>query len=357
MTIRKKAVWCGVASAVMWITLSAQADTASVNCRALENNAERLACYDREFGGQQAMGQQVIAQQPGGQIEEQVIDADTEVSVEIGAVLGEDAKVRKRIENELRLFDSDIAIIPHKPTYILPFTYNPKPNNEPFSRFEEIAPDDQSLDSAEAKFQISLKVPIAKDFIVDDSTIWAGYTQVSLWQVYNGDASAPFRETNYEPEIFWDFDTNGNWGGLPLQEFSIGFVHQSNGRGALLSRSWNRAYANFLFADDNWAFGFKPWYRIPEKEEDDDNPDIAKYLGYADFTFGYKTHGYNFTTLLRNNMRSEDNHTSATLSMSFPLPGRLNGYVEYVNGYGETLIDYNYRNKRIGFGVILHDWY
>jgi len=319
--------------------------TPDYDCRALANAHERLACYDDIFGAPRlnefsATGVQSAS---GKLVKEKLV--------------GRDTLVRERIEREKRLFEYPFTIIPHKPSYILPYTNNAKPNNAPYSALVDLSAEDQRLDNAEAKFQVSLKVPLAQDFLVDGSTLWAGYTQLSLWQVYNSEASAPFRETNYEPELFWAFDTGGEWAGLPLQNFSLGFSHQSNGRGELLSRSWNRIYANFLLADDNWAVGFKPWYRIPEDEADDDNPDIDDYLGYADFTLAYKWEGLTFTTLLRNNLRSSNNLTSGNVTMSFPLPGRLSGYVEYVNGYGETLIDYNHRNQRIGIGVVLNDWY
>ena len=313
------------------------------DCRALTESHERLVCYDDIFGAPRAGDLSAVGVQP-----------TTETAPN---VVGTDALVRERIEREQRLFEYPFAIIPHKPSYILPYTNNAKPNNAPYSALVDLSAEDQRLDNVEAKFQISLKVPLAQDFLVEGSTLWAGYTQLSLWQLYNSEASAPFRETNYEPEIFWAFDTGGEWAGLPLQGFSLGFSHQSNGRGELLSRSWNRIFADFLLADDNWAIGFKPWYRIPEDEEDDDNPDINDYLGYADFTFTYKWDDMTFTTLLRNNLRSEDNLTSGNLTMSFPLPGRLSGYVEYFNGYGETLIDYNHRNQRIGIGVVLNDWF
>jgi phospholipase A1 len=41
---------------------------------------------------------------------------------------------------------------------------------------------------------------------------------------------------------------------------------------------------------------------------------------------------------------------------SKPLLGPLRGYVRLFSGYGETLIDYNWRQTTIGIGVTLNDW-
>lgn len=310
-----------------FLTLSANAIESSV-CSEISADSARLACYDALFGGPStAAGEAHVSE------------------------------VKKRMNREDLLFGYEFAIMPHRQSYILPYTYNKNPNSEPFNPLITSSTENQQLDNAEAKFQISFKVPLVDGFLIEDSTLWAGYTQLSLWQVYNSDASAPFRETNYEPELFWTIPTQANILGANLESISVGFNHQSNGRGSELSRSWNRVYANFVLAHDRWAFAFKPWYRIPEDEDDDDNPDIDDFVGYADFTAAYKWNGMMLSTKLRNNFRSSDNHTSVDMALSFPLPGRLNGYIEYVNGYGETLIDYNHRTKRIGIGVILNDWY
>jgi len=41
---------------------------------------------------------------------------------------------------------------------------------------------------------------------------------------------------------------------------------------------------------------------------------------------------------------------------SAPLLGPLRGYVKLFSGYGETMIDYDWRQSTIGIGVSLNDW-
>jgi phospholipase A1 len=42
---------------------------------------------------------------------------------------------------------------------------------------------------------------------------------------------------------------------------------------------------------------------------------------------------------------------------SFPVAGKLRGYMEILHGYGESLIDYNHRATYVGVGVSLLNWY
>ena len=37
-------------------------------------------------------------------------------------------------------------------------------------------------------------------------------------------------------------------------------------------------------------------------------------------------------------------------------PGAPQGYVKLTTGYGETLIDYNWKQNTIGAGILLVDW-
>ena len=149
-----------------------------------------------------------------------------------------------RIVSE-RLSEQDPHVItPHKMNYILPVIVSDEINTEPYSVFPTWP---ENLDDAEAKFQISLKVPLAyEDLFTRGDGLYFGFTVNSWWQIYSENISKPFRETNYQPEFFYirplSWQPFGGNTGLV-----IGAEHQSNGRGDLLSRSWNRLYVNFLY--------------------------------------------------------------------------------------------------------------
>ena len=115
-------------------------------------------------------------------------------------------------------------------------------------------------------------------------------------------------------------------------------------------------YANFVFERKNLVLALKPWYRIPESKGDDDNPDIDKYLGYGELRTIYKYQGHTFSALWRNNLRRDENRGALQLDWSFPLYKRLRGYIQYFNGYGESLLDYDTSANSLGFGFQFTDW-
>lgn len=263
--------------------------------------------------------------------------------------------LKRRQEIESRTEYEPFVLTPHKTNYILFAAYNfSSPNEEPFAT--QFPNEELSIDNTEAKFQLSIKFPVIDNLLNTNGDVYIGYTNRSFWQVYNEDASAPFRETNHEPEAWIRFRNDWEFMGFRNLINDIGFVHQSNGRSGALSRSWNRIYAQSIFQKDNFFLAFKPWWRIPEDEDEDDNPDIDDYLGNFELGGLYKLEQHSFGLVLRNNLRLDDNRGSAQLDWSFPLNKRLRGYIQWFNGYGESLIDYNANVNSIGVGLQLTDW-
>jgi phospholipase A1 len=260
-------------------------------------------------------------------------------------------RMRQDKENVLRPF----TLMAHKPNYMLIAAYNSRGYDAEFYQ-EQFDDPTIEFDDTEAQFQISIKAPLAIDlFGVMD--VYGAYTNRSFWQVYNSN-SAPFRETNHEPEIWAEFTPGWEFLGFTNTKNALGLVHQSNGRGGTLSRSWNRAYANFIVERDNLALSFKPWYRFEEDADDDDNPDITDYLGHYELRAAYKWNKHVFSAMSRNNLESGFSKGAVELGWSFPLGNYpyLKGYMQFFNGYGESLIDYNKYVNRIGIGIALTDW-
>jgi phospholipase A1/A2 len=307
-------------------------------CTAIEDDALRLRCYDQAAG--RGFSEPAA---PAGVAAVQTKPA---------------AAFRPSILSRMWQLDDEsrrhrFAIMPYRQNYILPYTYNFTQEKHTY----EAANPGVEIQDAEAKFQISLKMKLWEDILGTDMDLWAAYTQISFWQVYNSAFSSPFRETNYEPEFLLNYRTDKDlWGLLRSRFVQVGLNHQSNGRGKPLSRSWNRFTANFGFERDDLTLILKTWARLPEDENQDDNPDIAAYLGYGEIWAGTVWRDYHLALMFRNNLRFDENRSALQFEVSFPLIEHLNGYIQYFTGYGESLIDYNHFTNRIGVGVMVKDW-
>ncbi len=265
----------------------------------------------------------------------------------------DDPALQQRLEQEQSAKKLQFSILPHKTNYLLPVTYNTSPNNAVYAKPGSTQ---NELEHLEVKFQLSIKTPLWEDIFGDNGTLYAAYSQVAFWQAYNSKISSPFREINFEPELFLSFRTNYQLAGFTGTLANIGFNHQSNGRSKPLSRSWNRIVANIILNRDDTYIALKPWFRIPERRSDDDNPSMEKYYGYGELQIIQQMKAHTFTLMLRNNLRASGNKGAFQIDWSFPLHKKLKGYVQYFNGYGESLVDYNHKNNRLGIGIMLTDW-
>jgi phospholipase A1 len=253
------------------------------------------------------------------------------------------------------------VITPYKPLYILPLRWSSSPNGQPHSgnsNPEYDVDDNVDLNNLEVKFQISFKVKVLQGIFWGHGDLWGAYTQKSYWQIYNKTLSRPFRETNYEPELILNFATNFNFLGARNRIAGISFNHQSNGREVPLSRSWNRIILHTGFeVGKNWQVYIRPWFRLPDQNNEDDNPDIVEYVGRGDATVIYGL-GKNVLSFTGSSNLTFNRHLKGYMEFSWSrnLTGNLKGYFQVTHGYGESLIDYNNRQTTVGLGISLVEW-
>ncbi|MGB7182389.1 MAG: phospholipase A [Burkholderiaceae bacterium] len=266
--------------------------------------------------------------------------------------------IERRFASEVGLLVDRLGFMPHRPNYLLPWAYG-----EGFNTV------DTSSTRSEIMFQLSLKLPFTIRSLTDNPdtpVIFFGYTGQAWWQAYNSDRSSPFREYNHSPEVFITLPIRWRLLNWTAKAADLGFEHHSNGRASGSSRSWNRVFAKLdLEHKDDYWLSWRSWWRIPESEklaptqaEGDDNPDISRYYGHHELRFGYSSSGWNWNLMLRRSLRS-NGKGAAELNLSYPtgFNPRTRWYVRLFDGYGESLIDYNRRVRRIGIGFMLNDWY
>lgn len=258
----------------------------------------------------------------------------------------DDSLIERRKQAELATRNNPFILTPHKSNYVLLGSYNDTPNTDPFTL------DEDGFDRLEMKFQLSVRFPVVENLFATNADLYFAYTNLSFWQAYNRSNSSPFRETNHEPEVFVLFENDWRFLGWKNSLVQLGLSHQSNGKSDELSRSWNRLYAQLVFERESLFIGLKPWYRLPEDEAEDDNPDIQDYLGHGELWMGYKRGPHTYSLMLRNDLLT-GGKGALQLDWSFPLYGRFRGYLQYFNGYGESLIDYDANTHRIGVGLEL----
>ena len=245
----------------------------------------------------------------------------------------------------------------YKPFYVMPMHWSNRINKNPQSVGGEPALEEPiDLHSTEVKFQISFKTKILQSFLFGKGDLWAGYTQIAHWQVYNQKLSRPFRELNYEPELIAMFPLDFNFFGLRAKMAGLGFNHQSNGRPDPISRSWNRLMLHFAVERGNFQLYLKPWIRLDNNAEDDDNPEIEDYYGRAEANVIYRKNGHSLNLLLRNSLTFKNNHGSMQFNYMYPIKNNLRGHLQLFTGYAENLLDYNHFQTAVGVGISFVEW-
>ncbi len=184
-----------------------------------------------------------------------------------------------------------------------------------------------------------------------------GYTQTSIWDL--GEPSAPFRDTSYRPSLFYDWPMQFDKDSRYAVVWRGGLEHESNGRDGKLSRSINTVFLQmdwrYRLSDLN-TLGLKP--KVWGYVEKNDNPDIHHYRGFAQLETSFWHKDWKASVLIR---RGKAGKGSTQTDLSYPLKGlfpRAGGgflHMQYFDGEGDTLLEYNQSRDpqfRIGFSIV-----
>jgi phospholipase A1 len=204
------------------------------------------------------------------------------------------------------------------------------------------------------KLQFSLKYRLAQKW-----NLYFAFTQVMFWDIYK--KSKPFYDINYHPEVFYRLIENDE---KFMTSVDMGFMHSSNGKKDLSSRSLNRIFArgNAFTSIKRHLIGasLMAYYLY---DEDDTNKDIKKYMGYWDLTvymtevIVHKKQSLNAEIKLFAGERVYNLNRGAYqigLIYDFRSPNfNPSVYFQFYDGYAENLFDYNKKVAEYRLGVML----
>lgn len=203
--------------------------------------------------------------------------------------------------------------------------------------------------TADAKFQISIRQRLTKTTLPLETFLMLTYTQKSFWNIY--DNSSPFTDNNYNPglSLSTPIMRNNQLRGMTV----ISLEHESNGKDSLDSRSWN-----YLALSATYFFNFyfsgqaKVW---PALIDGENNQDLYKYRGYGLLAFNFRTLNDRFWCSLIINPRDRLRSYNTTVELNFKLSPKSNPYLflQWYNGYGENLLNYNQYTSMVRIGICM----
>jgi phospholipase A1/A2 len=247
----------------------------------------------------------------------------------------------------------------YKRNYFMPYSVadNVYPSYVPSDRYRDV----------EAEFQLSISIDGAQNLAGLGEIYGFGVTEHVFWQVYT--PSAPFREMDFNPELFVLFPLKRRVGTLHLETLKVTLSHQSNGQGDIQaldinqseypdaspywfknrSRSWDYVSAVLGVQYERLFADLTLWVRLDRTGENDD-PELIDYLGHGQLDLRYYTGKNQFDLMMRLNPQTGRGAVEA--GWSYPVYGRdaLYWYVKGFSGYGESLIDYNRNVNKFSVG-------
>jgi phospholipase A1 len=200
------------------------------------------------------------------------------------------------------------------------------------------------------KFQISIAQRLTKSVLPGNSYLYLFYTQKCFWNVLEN--SMPMTDLNFNPGI-------GLAKPLFVKNRFIGklfFIieHESNGRDGDESRSWNKiSLGANVMVDPHLMVHGKAWIPIVDGGN---NKDILSYSGIYQMGMQFFTNNKRFNgavTLVKR--RGWNLNYNTIVELSYRLWKRDNQFLflQYYNGYGEGLLEYNVFHSQLRVGIVI----
>lgn len=204
--------------------------------------------------------------------------------------------------------------------------------------------------NSDVKFQVSIAQRLTKSTLPFNTYLYLFYTQKCMWNVFEN--SMPMRDFNFNPGIGLAkhlFVKNRYVGKVTLM-----IEHESNGRDGIESRSWNKvSLASNIFIDPNFMVHGKVWIPIIDGQN---NQDILYYSGIyqvgTTFTIPNKRFGFALTMVKRKGWNFKYNTIWEVNYRLFKDENQFL-FLQYYNGYGENLLDYNQYHSRLRIGLVI----
>lgn len=204
--------------------------------------------------------------------------------------------------------------------------------------------------NSDVKFQVSIAQRLTKSTLPFNTYLYLFYSQKCMWNVFEN--SMPMRDFNFNPGIGLAkhlFVKNRYVGKVTLM-----IEHESNGRDGIESRSWNKvSLASNIFIDPNFMVHGKVWIPIIDGQN---NQDILYYSGIyqvgTTFTTPNKRFGFALTMVKRKGWNFKYNTIWEVNYRLFKDENQFL-FLQYYNGYGENLLDYNQYHSRLRIGLVI----
>jgi len=223
----------------------------------------------------------------------------------------------------------------------------------------------------EAEYQYSFCLDLFADLFGGSELYGIAMTQHGFWQMYSD--SSPFRENNYNPEVYVLIPLLGRGDAVGLKTVKLTYSHNSNGQGSMdntdfnaselsdgdphwyrnRSRSWNYLSAVLGFQHGSLFTDLTLWIKLDTTMFGirDDNPDIVDYMGWGQLDLRYLWGAHQVEFMGRFNPVT--GYGAVQAGWSFPFFGResVYWYAKGFGGYGESLIDYDRYVNKFSFGL------